>query len=140
MPVKLEGVRYKRIILALLALVVVMLALILLINVLPSSPGTFSGRMESHSLEEATTTEAVTFTVEQPDAGFMMTLEAGLSAGSLTWNVLDPSGAVRAAGSVAAGDTVSEVLSLEAMPGDWQVVVEAQAATGAYVIEWQGQN
>lgn len=140
MSVEKQGFRYKRVVLALLALAVVLLSLIMLINFLPAAPGTFSGQMESRSMEEATTSEAVTFTVEGQGSSMLLTVNVALSAGSLSWRVIDPAGEVRAEGAVAAGETIGEPLNLDTVPGEWQVVVEAQAATGEYLIQWQGAN
>ncbi len=134
---KLEGIRYKRIVMALLALVVVLLALILLINFLPTAPGTNNWQMESRSLEAVTTTETFTFTTEGGSSGIALTIEIGLSAGSLTWTLFNPSGAELIQGTAAAGETISETLGLEPVSGAWQVVVQTEEATGDYLIQWQ---
>lgn len=134
---KLEGIRYKRVILALLALVVVLLALILLINFLPTAPGTNNWQMESRSLEAVTSTETFTFTMEGRSSGIALTIDIGLSAGSLTWTLFDPSGAELVQGAAAAGETISEALELQPVSGAWQVVVDTEEATGEYLIQWQ---
>ena len=131
---KQEGFRYRRIVIALLALAVVMLALVILINFLLSMSGAGVSVLENRTLEATTITESSVFVAQAASGEVTFQISVSLDAGSAAWTVTDPTGAVRAQGSAAAGEPVSDEQLFESLSGAWEAVVETQAATGSYTL------
>lgn len=131
---KKEGFRYRRIVIALLALAVVMLGLVILINFVLRSTSAGGDVLENRTLEATTITEAFLFVAQATGGEITFQISMTLDAGSAAWTVTDPTGAVRAQGSAAAGEPVSDEQLFEPIPGAWEVIVETEAATGSYTL------
>ncbi|MDX5297379.1 MAG: YpmS family protein, partial [Gammaproteobacteria bacterium] len=113
------AIRWKRLFVLLLALIVVMVGLIMLINYLPVSPGTFDQSQASNTFDDMTNVERFVYEVDSRMVQITLQLDVTLARGAAAWTFTDPNGLVRWEGQLEPGQEISETRSFAPVAGQW---------------------
>lgn len=79
-----------------------------------------------------TRTDVITHALPNSAKKFTAAVEVNASAGSFTWVLTDPNGAVQWNGVVEAGQTYDKSRRLPLTPGTWTLKIDMQGASGSY--------
>jgi hypothetical protein len=63
--------------------------------------------------------------------------KAKLNSGSLAWKLRDPEGELIWQGELRAPDRINENKKLPATPGNWELEISLQNASGDYDVDWK---
>ncbi|GAB4574936.1 MAG: hypothetical protein Kow0077_23950 [Anaerolineae bacterium] len=133
-------IRYRRILIALLALVIVMAGLITLIRILPMMPGTFDQAQAQNTMENMTRVETFVYTVEPRHKATSLRILLSLESGAAAWIFTDPEGAVRWEGRLDGPGIVDQMRGFPPITGIWRMQLMLDDATGDYTVTWRGNN
>lgn len=140
MEEKRQGFRYQRLLFAVIALVVVLVALVMLINYLPTAPGTFGQSRATGRLDETTNVEVFTYDVTDRIVRTALQIDVTLEAGTATWTFTDPNGVVVWDGTLNASQGINETRQFDPVVGQWRMELDLQSAVGDYTVLWRGIN
>lgn len=135
-----QGIRYRRVLIPLVALIVVLLALVMLINYLPTAPGTYGQSRASGTLNDTTTVEVFTYDVTDRMVRTALQLDVALEAGRVTWTFTDPAGEIVWQGALAEVESINETRQFDPVVGQWRLELDVQGAVGEYAVLWRGIN
>jgi hypothetical protein len=93
-----------------------------------------SGNTTTHrdAITNETHTDVITHAVPTNAKKFTAAVEVNASAGSFTWILTDPNGAVQWNGQVEAGQSYDKSRRLPLTPGTWTLSIDMQGASGSY--------
>lgn len=93
-----------------------------------------SGNTSAHrdTITNETHTDVITHAVPANAKKFTAAVEVNASAGSFTWVLTDPNGAVQWNGQVEAGQSYDKSRRLPLTPGTWTLSIDMQGASGSY--------
>jgi hypothetical protein len=93
-----------------------------------------SGNTTAHrdAIANETHTDVITHAIPNNAKKFTAAVEVNASAGSFTWVLTDPNGAVQWNGSVDAGQSYDKSRRLPLTPGTWTLSIDMQGASGSY--------
>jgi hypothetical protein len=93
-----------------------------------------SGNTSTHrdAITNETHTDVITHALPNNAKKFTAAVEVNASAGSFTWVLTDPNGAVQWNGSVEAGQSYDKSRRLPLTPGTWTLSIDMQGASGSY--------
>jgi hypothetical protein len=93
-----------------------------------------SGNTSAHrdTISNETHTDVITHAVQNNAKKFTAAVEVNASAGSFTWVLTDPNGAVQWNGQVEAGQSYDKSRRLPLTPGTWSLSIDMQGASGSY--------
>jgi hypothetical protein len=95
-----------------------------------------SGTTNAHrdTITNETHTDVITHALQNNAKKFTASVEVNASAGSFTWVLTDPNGAVQWNGVVDAGQSYDKSRRLPLTPGTWTLSIDMQGASGSYRI------
>jgi hypothetical protein len=93
-----------------------------------------SGNTTTHrdTITDETHTDVITHALQNNAKKFTASVEVNASAGSFTWVLTDPNGAVQWNGVVEAGQSYDKSRRLPLTPGTWTLSIDMQGASGSY--------
>jgi hypothetical protein len=93
-----------------------------------------SGNTTAHrdTITDETNTDVITHALQNNAKKFTASVEVNASAGSFTWVLTDPNGAVQWNGKVEAGQSYDKSRRLPLTPGTWTLSIDMQGASGSY--------
>jgi hypothetical protein len=93
-----------------------------------------SGNTTAHrdAITNETHTDVITHALPNNAKKFTASVEVNASAGSFTWVLTDPNGAVQWNGMVEAGQSYDKSRRLPLTPGTWTLSIDMQGASGSY--------
>ena len=84
------------------------------------------------NITNETHTDVITHALQNSAKKFTAAVEVNASAGSFTWVLTDPNGAVQWNGVVEAGQSYDKSRRLPLTPGTWTLKIDMQGASGSY--------
>lgn len=95
-----------------------------------------SGNTSAHrdAITNETHTDVITHALTNNAKKFTAAVEVNASAGSFTWVLTDPNGAVQWNGMVEAGQSYDKSRRLPLTPGTWTLTIDMQGASGSYKV------
>jgi len=94
-------------------------------------------RSETRDLLRASAETTFPIEVGEGVARLRVDVNVKLSTGTVSWLLIDPQGAERLRGEIAAGSGRGSTGDLETQPGTWRLKIASREASGSYRVQWR---